>query len=386
MEQDNKYTVIIPAYNEEEAIVSTIEGVRKVTDRSFEILVVDDGSHDKTFELAKSCNVRVIKHEKNKGKAAALETGVKNANGDIIATIDADCTYEAGKLTELVKLIENGSDLAIGSRFLGQAEGLKLLNRTGNWVFSSLISLFTGQRVTDAQSGMRAFRKELFFRLAVRAKGLDWETEMTARAVREGYSVVEIPIEYYERVGKSKLQPLQDGYRMFCAVIKGTRPLSGLRMVLIQKLIVSYLKPKTKVLYMGEDGGDIVSHLIHVNTIHYVGKPSSPLRNGIIWLDEANIDYDYIIITHLQDVINDLEQLDFAYMHLKKGGKLIVWLSNPNAHALLSWLMILKLIGKGSHIRYYGGSIRKLMEHSGFEWNIYKKCNLYMNILVVCTK
>ncbi len=386
MEKDKKYTVIIPAYNEEEAIVSTIEGVRKVTDGSFEILVVDDGSHDRTFDLAKSCNVHVIKHEKNRGKAAALETGVKHANGDIIATIDADCTYEAGKLRELVQLIEKGSDLAIGSRFLGQVEGLKFLNRAGNWLFSSLISLFTGQRITDAQSGLRAFRKELFFRLAVRARGLDWETEMTARAVREGYSVVEIPTEYYERVGKSKLHPFKDGYRMLRGVLRGTRPLSGIRRVLVRKIINRHITQSSKILYIGIDGGSLVSHLADRNTIHYTGKSESSIAKNIIWTENIDTNYDYAVITNLQDVIEDVELLKFAYNHLKKGGKAIIWLSNPNAHAILSWVMLLGLIGKIVHIRYYSGNIKKILEYTGFVPELFMRCNLHINILVIGRK
>lgn len=386
MEQDKKYTVIIPAYNEEEAIVSTVEGVKKVTDGAFEILVVDDGSRDKTFDLAKSCNVRVIKHEKNQGKAAALETGVMNAKGDIVATIDADCTYEAGKIRELVKLIENGTDLAIGSRFLGRAEGLKMLNRAGNWIFSSLISLFTGQRVTDAQSGLRAFRKDLFFRLAVRAKGLDWETEMTARAVREGYSVVEIPIEYYERVGISKLHPFKDGYRMLRGVLRGTRPLSGIRSALLRNIINRHISPGSKILYIGIDGGSLVSHLANRNTIHVTGKSESPIAKNIIWTENIDTDYDYTVITNLQDVIEDVELLKFAYSHLKKGGKTVIWLSNPNAHAILSWFMLLGLIGKIVHIRYYSGNIIKILEYTGFVPVLFERCNLHINILVIGRK
>jgi len=384
--ESKKYTVVIPAYNEEEAIISTIEGVKGVINESYEILVVDDGSHDKTFELAESCNVRVIRHEKNKGKAAALETGVKNANGDIIATIDADCTYETAKIRDLVILIENGADLAIGSRFLGRAEGLKLLNRAGNWLFSSLISLFTGQKVTDAQSGLRAFRRELFFRLAVQAKGLDWETEMTARSVREGYSVVEIPIEYYERVGTSKLHPFKDGYRMLRGVLRGARPLSGIRRVLVRNIINRHIAPGSKILYIGLDGGSLVSHIADRNTIHFTGKAESPIAKNIIWTENVDTDYDYAVITNLQDVIEDVELLRFAYSHLKKGGKTVIWLSNTNAHAILSWFMLLGLIGKIVHIRYYSGNITKILEHTGFVPVLFERCNLHINILVIGRK
>jgi hypothetical protein len=383
MEKDKKYTVIVPAYNEEEAIVCAIEGIKAAIDDTYEILVVDDGSRDSTFELAKKCGVRVIMHNKNRGKAAALETGVNNASGEIIVTIDADCTYEAAKMRELVKLIENGSDLAIGSRFLGHAVGLKPLNRAGNLVFSSLISLFTGQRITDAQSGLRAFRKELFYRLAVQAKGLDWETEMTARAVKEGYLVIEIPIEYYERVGKSKLHPFKDGYRMLRGVLRGTRPLSALRKAMVQKVISNYVEPGAKILYIGEDGGDLVSHLVRTCEIHYVGTPHLPIPKGIVWKERTEGDYDYVVLTNLADVVDELEVLRRVSSSLKKNGKVLIWLSNPNAHVVLSWLMVMKLLGEAHHIRYYTGAIWKLLERAGLKMVKYRKCNLRMNIMVV---
>lgn len=381
-----KYTVVIPAYNEEEAITSTIEGIKNVVDDSCEILVVDDGSHDKTFELAKGAGVRVLRHEKNMGKAVALETGVRNATGEIIATIDADCTYEAAKIGELVKLIESGSDLAIGSRFLGRARGLKLLNRAGNWLFSSLISLFTGQRITDAQSGLRAFRRELFYRLAVQAKGLDWETEMTARAVREGYSVVEIPIEYYERVGTSKLHPFKDGYRMLRGVLRGTRPLSGIRRTIVRSIINRHIAPGSKILYLGIDGGSLVSHLADRNTIHFTGKTRIPIAKGITWTENIDSDYDYAVVTNLQDVVEDVELLRFAHGHLKTGGRAIIWLSNPNAHAVLSWFMLLGLIGKIVHIRYYSGNIVKILDYVAFKPVLFERCNMHINILVIGEK
>jgi len=381
-----KYTVLIPAYNEEKAILETIEGVKGAVDDSYEILVIDDGSMDRTYELAKSCGVRVIRHETNKGKATALKTGVENAIGGIIATIDADCTYEAAKIPDCIRAVEQGADLAIGSRFLGQSRTMGILNRIGNRIFSSLISFFTGQRITDAQTGLRAFRKELFYRLPTRAKGLDWETEMTARAVKEGYIVKEIPTKYEERVGESKLDPFADGYRMLKAVFKGTRPLSELRRFLVRRIMSQHIKPNAKVLYLGWDGGDLVSHLVGSNTIHYMGEPISPIPKGVGWVEKADIDYDHIVITHLQDVVDDLGQLKFAYEHLKKGGKLLIWLSNPNAHAILSWLMILKLIGKVWHIRYYSGNIQKILKHIGFEPELYKRCNLHINILVTGKK
>ncbi|MDI6639936.1 MAG: glycosyltransferase [Methanocellales archaeon] len=381
-----KKSIIIPAYNEEEAIVKTIDGVKNVINESYEVLVIDDGSSDNTYELAKSCGVKVLRHEMNKGKAAAIATGIESASGEIITTIDADCTYEAEAIPKLVELVEKGADLAIGSRFLGQIEGMRLLNKIGNKIFSNLISLFVGQKNTDAQSGLRCFRKDLFRRLIVEAKGLDFETEMTSRALKEGYKVVEIPIKYRERVGESKLNPFVDGYRMLRALLRGTRPLDRYRRYLLRKVMKEHIEPNTKVLYIGSDGGSLVSHLVGVNTIHYYGIPQKSIPKGLVWLKEPEKDYDFVVMTDLTEVEDDIKYLQLANKCLKNGGKIIIWLPNPNAHALLSWLMLLRLLGPFEHIRYYTMGIQKLLLQTNFKMVLFKRCNLHVNILVIGEK
>lgn len=213
-------TLVIPAYNEEQAIAQTIAQVPTDLKRYGEVLVVDDGSKDATYELAKKCGVRVIRHLKNKGKYFALETGINEARGHIIVTIDADCTYPAGDIHLLVKGILDGNDLMVGSRFKGVIIGMPVLNRMGNMLLSQLASIVAHKKFTDAQSGFRAFRKDLFFRLNLKSKSLEMETEMTTKAVKYGFRMGEIPIHYKERVGKSKLNPMKDGWRMFKAIVR----------------------------------------------------------------------------------------------------------------------------------------------------------------------
>ncbi len=381
-----KYTVVIPAYNEEEGISRTIEDVKRATDSNYELLVVDDGSKDNTYNLAVDSGGRVLRHEINRGKVAALETGIMNASGDIIITIDGDATYEAAKITDLAELVENGADLAIGSRFFGDAQGMKFFNRLGNWMFSFLISILTGQRVTDAQSGLRAFRKELFFRLAVKAKGLDWETEITSRALKEGYVVKEIPTAYSERMGESKLHPVKDGYRMLRAIFKGTRPLSGVRRFLVGRIISKHIEAGEKILYLGTDGGFLIKGVIATNEVHYIGDLEEPLYKGIKWIKTPGEKYDAVILASLTEVIDDAEIFRKASRSLKMGGKLIIWLPNPNAHALLSWLMMLKLLPEFKHIRYYSMNIEKLLNYFKFDMVLYKICNFHINILVIGRK
>lgn len=213
-----KTSLIIPAYNEEKGLPLVIEDY---LDKVDEIIVVDDGSTDRTFEVAKKYakkyDVKIYKHETNKGKVAALRTGVEHATGEIIIFTDADYTYPAKYVPDFVKEIERGADLVLGSR-LKNIKNMPFLNRIGNRIFSLLATYIGCINITDSQTGYRAFKRDMFDKLNVNAKGLEFETKMTVRAAKHGYKIVEIPIEYRERVGKSKLRPIRDGIKMFFAL------------------------------------------------------------------------------------------------------------------------------------------------------------------------
>jgi glycosyltransferase involved in cell wall biosynthesis len=212
-----KTSLVVPAYNEEKGLPLVIEEYQSFVD---EIIAVDDGSTDGTFEAAKKLQdgkVRILRHDVNSGKVAALRTGMAHATGDIVIFTDADCTYPARYVPELVRAIEGGADLVLGAR-LQSRDNIPAFNRIGNNVFSFLATYISCMRILDSQTGLRAFRRSMFERLDVRAKGLEFETKMTVRAAKLGYRIVEIPIEYRERVGKSKLRPLKDGARMLSAL------------------------------------------------------------------------------------------------------------------------------------------------------------------------
>lgn len=214
-----KTTLVIPAYNEEEALPKTLDEYMELVD---EIVVVNDGSKDRTdqiaTEYAKKCpKVRYISHEVNKGKPAALRTGVENASGDVLVFTDADCTYPARYVPEFVRRIGKGSDIVLGARVFNGGN-IPLLNKIGNSIFSSLITFFCYTRITDAQTGYRAMRRDLFSELDVPARGLEYETKMTLRAAKLGYDIAEVPIEYRKRVGRSKLNPIKDGFFMLKSI------------------------------------------------------------------------------------------------------------------------------------------------------------------------
>lgn len=195
-----------------------VQEYRDVVD---EIIIVDDGSTDETFrtaELLAGSKVKLFRHEINSGKAAALRTGIEHASGDIIIFTDADCTYPARFVPDLLREIDKGADLVLGAR-LQSRDNIPAFNRIGNNIFSFLATYISCMRIKDSQTGLRAFKRVMFDKLDVKAKGLEFETKMTVRAAKLGYKIVEIPIEYRERVGKSKLNPIKDGVRMLTALL-----------------------------------------------------------------------------------------------------------------------------------------------------------------------
>ncbi len=241
---DRLISIIVPAYNEEKGITKTIARLKKVKFREpSEIIVVDDGSADDTYkEARKNSGIKIVRHAINRGKAAALDTGFSAARGDIVATMDADCTYPPEPLPYMLGMIRaNEADMVMGSRFLRKERGpfvalgavKKIIsslmgvkdpdhtNFYGNAVFSSMISVLTGKKITDGSTGLRIFRKNILGSVKIKSRGLDWEVEMTTRTLRNGFIAKEVPIEYYPRVGKTKLRPFRDGLRFFVAVVRG---------------------------------------------------------------------------------------------------------------------------------------------------------------------
>lgn len=215
----NLLSVVIPAYNEEDGIAEIVERVISVKpdlaqvgiDR-LEVLVVDDGSQDKTAAVAAGVKgVIVIKHPANRGYGAALKTGFAKAKGNLIGFLDADGTYPPEWFPQLCQKAMNGSDLVIGSRMSGSESRMPGTRRLGNFIFATLLSLLGPERVTDSASGMRVFKREILGRLYPLPDGLNLTPVMSARALHEGVATSEVAIPYAERVGDSKLSVVHDG-------------------------------------------------------------------------------------------------------------------------------------------------------------------------------
>lgn len=212
-------SVVIPAYNEQDGIAEIVHRVLAVRDAlgqvgvdEMELLVVDDGSRDKTASIvADISGVRLIRHKRNKGYGAALKTGFRQARGDLIGFLDADGTYPPEYFPQLCLQALEGAELVIGSRMAGADSQMPLTRRIGNRFFATLLSLLARRRVTDSASGMRVFRRSLLSRIYPLPDGLNLTPVMSTRALHEGITMVEVPIPYSERLGSSKLSVVRDG-------------------------------------------------------------------------------------------------------------------------------------------------------------------------------
>jgi glycosyltransferase involved in cell wall biosynthesis len=216
-------SIVIPAYNEESGIAEIITRVLAVREaiqatglEDLELIVVDDGSQDNTAKITDemaqgSDTLRLIRHPQNKGYGAALKTGFSQARGELLGFLDADGTYPPEYFPALVKPALNGSDLVIGSRMSGADSQMPLTRRIGNYFFAGLLSVLGFQKITDSASGMRVFHRNILERIYPLPDGLNLTPVMSTRAMHEGIEMVEVPIPYSERLGRSKLSVVRDG-------------------------------------------------------------------------------------------------------------------------------------------------------------------------------
>jgi glycosyltransferase involved in cell wall biosynthesis len=224
----NVLSVVIPAYNEEGCIAEIVERVLSIPEKltasgveELELIVVDDGSSDRTAEIAAGyAGVRLIRQPVNKGYGAALKTGFSQAKGNLLGFLDADGTYPPEHFPDLCRVaLEEEADLVIGSRMSGTESKMPLVRRVGNLIFANLVSLLSNVRVSDSASGMRVIRREALSRLYPLPDGLNFTPVMSTRATHENVNWREVPIPYEERVGRSKLNVLEDGTRFLYTIL-----------------------------------------------------------------------------------------------------------------------------------------------------------------------
>lgn len=221
-------SVVIPALNEEDGIADIIRRVQSVESAldevgvgGLEIIVVDDGSSDQTAQVVTGFpGVRLLRHEVNRGYGAAIKTGFYHARGQLLAFLDADGTYPPEQLPALCKVaLGEQADVVVGSRRSGANTQMPLVRKVGNFIWSNLVSVVGNRRVADPASGMRVLRKQALERLYPLPDGLNFTPVMSTRSTYEQLRVVEIPIPYRERVGRSKLSIVRDGSRFLSTIL-----------------------------------------------------------------------------------------------------------------------------------------------------------------------
>ena len=218
-----RLSVVIPAYNECQTIEELLQ---RVIDSPFdkEILVVDDGSNDGTRELLQEldgqCDVRVLLHEVNQGKGAALATGFRAATGDVVLIQDADLEYDPEDYSVLLRPIEDGkADVVFGSRFLGGTHRCHLFSHyLGNRFLTFVSNAFTNLNLTDMETCYKVFRAEVARKITIQSKRFGVEPELTAKVAKMKCRVYEVPVSYYGRdydEGK-KIGPLDAVEALWC--------------------------------------------------------------------------------------------------------------------------------------------------------------------------
>ena len=220
-------SVVIPAYNEEKTIGNIIEETVQVMDSlglPYEVIVVDDGSTDRTKEIASRYKAAVLSNGRNHGKGYALRKGFQHAQGNIIVTIDADGSHKPKEIPDLLVPLFNGADIVAGSRFLGSGKDhTSKLHLLGNYLINMTIMVLTRKWITDSQTGLRAFKRDFLQKTNLESKGYEIETEITVKSLKNGFKLKEVPISCEKRkYNISRLRILSDGFRILKTILKSS--------------------------------------------------------------------------------------------------------------------------------------------------------------------
>ena len=242
MNAKSEITILIPAYQEVDVIASVISGVRQVMDqinRTYEILVIDDGSKDETADKATDAGARVISHPYNIGNGAAVKTGIRHARGKIIITMDGDGQHDPLDIPRLLDKIGR-YDMVVGAR---SSDSESYLHRNmANGLYNLFASYICKRRIQDLTSGFRAIKASIARQfIPLLPNTFSYPTTITMAVLRSGFSMTYIPIRTTKRKGKSKIKLLRDGSRFLLIILKIATLFSPLRVFLPISAVVFLL-------------------------------------------------------------------------------------------------------------------------------------------------
>lgn len=270
-------TIVIPVFNEEKGIESTIDSLQEVGKNSIpeiEIIFVDDGSFDDTAakikgKISKQSKMRVIRHNNNRGYGAALKTGIKHAIYPYIAITDADETYPNHRIPEFYnRIIETDLDMLVGAR-VGQKAKIPLVRRPAKWVLNKLANYLAECDIPDLNSGLRIMKKDtLSTFLNILPDGFSFTTTITLSMLTNGYNVHFEQIEYFHRAGSSKIRPIYDTLNFLQLIIRTVllfRPLKVFLPLSLLMLLAGFILILYR-LFIGESFG-VTATVIFVGAI-----------------------------------------------------------------------------------------------------------------------
>lgn len=222
----NTVSVIIPVFNEEKTVDSVLLRVieQKIPGWKKEIIVVDDGSTDGTKKILDKWkkNCLIVLKEKNEGKGSAVTMGMKKATGDVLLIQDADSEYDPKDYPTLLAPFSNPKVMIVyGSRFLGPHLSTQFIYAQGNKFVTLITNILFNTNITDMETGYKVFRRNVLEGMNIQAKRFDFEPEITAKILKKGYQIYEVPISYFGRkFSEGKKLTWKDGVAAFYTLVK----------------------------------------------------------------------------------------------------------------------------------------------------------------------
>jgi glycosyltransferase involved in cell wall biosynthesis len=358
-----KLSIIIPAYNEEQAIRNIIERTltssetirSKAGIAEVEVIVVNDGSQDGTARIAgeysEDNRIHLISYSNNRGYGAAIQAGFAEASGDLLSFLDADGTCDPLLFVELIrKMKETNADVVIGGR-LNPNTRMPLTRKVGNALYSILVHAISSQNVSDIASGMRLIKKEAMQKLSPLPDGLHFTPAMSVRAILDrNIRIEEVPIPYEERVGRSKLSVIKDGFRFLRTILeisftyKPLRLFGSIGIVFLLMALLYGVDPVIHYILYRNVPEDRIYRLLFVLAAAISG--TQMLFLGLMAQEITNLIHNYEMETVIEKVLDKTVLKRFALLGMLSLVAAIVL----NAKAIFQYVTLRKIFVHWSYI------------------------------------